>query len=142
MRLKAHNIKMLSDTVININASIYIVGREERSINQFTGKKRKPLKKLMSQIDKNYPIILMDHQPFGLNEALENGIDLQLSGHTHHGQLFPFNYLTEAIFEKSWGYLKKGNTLYYISSGVGTWGPPIRTGNHPEIVNIKLTFQK
>jgi len=139
--LKDHNIKILSDTVIKICDSIYIIGREDRSIHQFMGKKRKSLEELMSQVDKSRPIILMDHQPFGLNEAMENGVDLQLSGHTHHGQLFPFNYLTAAIYEKSWGYLKKGNTNYYISSGVGTWGPPIRTGNHPEIVNIKLTFK-
>ena len=139
--LKDHNIKILRDTLIKINNSIYIIGREDRSIHQFMGKKRKSLEELMSQVDKSCPIILMDHQPFGLNEAMENGVDLQLSGHTHHGQLFPFNYLTAAIYEQSWGYLKKGDTHYHISSGVGTWGPPIRTGNHPEIVNIKLTFK-
>jgi uncharacterized protein len=140
--LQNNNITVLSDTAIHIEKSIYIIGREDRSINQFIGKKRKTLSEVMNTVNKNYPIILMDHQPIALHEAMNNGIDLQLSGHTHHGQLFPFNYITEAIFEKSWGYLKKENTHYYISSGVGTWGPPIRTGNHPEIVNIRLTFQK
>jgi uncharacterized protein len=140
--LQNHNITVISDTAIQIENSISIIGREDRSINQFLNKRRKTLADIVNSIDKNFPMILMDHQPIALHEAMENGIDLQLSGHTHHGQLFPFNYITEAIFEKSWGYLKKGNTHYYISSGIGTWGPPIRTGNHPEIVNIRLTFQK
>jgi len=139
--LKEHNVVVLRDSAIKINNSVYIVGREDRSSMQFVGKKQKILASLMPQVNKNYPIILMDHQPFGLNEAVENNVDLQLSGHTHHGQLFPFNFLTKAIFEKSWGYLKKGNTHFYISSGVGTWGPPIRIRNTPEIVNIKLRFK-
>jgi hypothetical protein len=75
-----------------------------------------------------------------LEDAAEHGIDLQLSGHTHHGQLWPFNYITEAVYELSWGYLKKGNTQYYVSCGVGGWGPPMRSGNSPEIVNLKIQF--
>lgn len=139
--LEAHGITMLRDTSIKINNSFYLVGREDKSINQFAGKKRKELKEIMSDIDKNLPVIMMDHQPFGLNEAEENGVDLQLSGHTHHGQLWPANYITEMIYEVSWGYKKKGNTNIYVSSGFGGWGPPIRTGNSPEIVNIKLDFE-
>jgi predicted MPP superfamily phosphohydrolase len=76
-----------------------------------------------------------------LEEAEKNGVDLQLSGHTHHGQLWPFNFVTRKVYELSWGYKKKGNTHFYVSSGVGTWGPPIRTGNRPEIVNILLRFE-
>ena len=82
----------------------------------------------------------MDHQPFDLKEAEENGFDLQLSGHTHHGQIFPINFITNEVYEKSWGYLKKGNTHIYVSCGVGTWGPPVRLGSRPEILNIVLTF--
>jgi predicted MPP superfamily phosphohydrolase len=139
--LKEHGVTMLRDSVIKINESIYLVGREDRSIRQFNGKHRKDLSDLMEQVDKAFPIILMDHQPFGLNEANENGFDLQLSGHTHHGQLFPLNFITNAVYEKSWGYLKKGNTHIYVSCGVGTWGPPVRIGNRPEIVNIVLNFR-
>jgi predicted MPP superfamily phosphohydrolase len=73
---------------------------------------------------------------------MENGVDLQLSGHTHHGQMFPINLITSKIYELSQGYKKKGNTQYYVSSGVGTWGPPIRTGSRSEIVNIKIKFTK
>ena len=139
--LVEHGITMLRDTWVKIGDGLYVVGREDISIRGFTGKTRKPLPELMAEVDKSYPIILMDHQPFRLEEAEINGVDLQLSGHTHHGQLWPFNFITKKVYELSWGYKKKGNTHYYVSCGVGTWGPPIRTGNRPEIINIKLQFE-
>ena len=138
--LMDHGIRVLRDETINVNGSIVLVGREDRSISQFSGKKRKPLAELMTGVDKRYPVILMDHQPFGLHEAVEQGVDLQLSGHTHHGQLWPFNAITNAIYELSWGYKKMDQTHFYVSSGVGTWGPPVRLGNTPEIIHLKLTF--
>jgi len=139
--LTEHGVTMLRDSSVKIGDGVYVVGREDISIRGFTGKTRKPLAELMTAVDKSYPVILMDHQPFRLEEAEANGIDLQLSGHTHHGQLWPFNFITKKVYELSWGYKKKGNTHYYVSCGVGTWGPPIRTGNRPEIVNIKLIFE-
>jgi hypothetical protein len=139
--LAEHGITMLRDTWVKIGDSLYVVGREDISIRGFTGKTRKTLSELMAEVDKSYPVILMDHQPFRLEEAEINGVDLQLSGHTHHGQLWPFNFVTKKVYELSWGYKKKGNTHYYVSCGVGTWGPPIRTGNRPEIINIKLQFE-
>jgi hypothetical protein len=90
--------------------------------------------------DPKLPIILLDHQPVRLIEAEEAGIDLQLSGHTHAGQLFPLNLINKKIWEQHWGYLKKGTTQYYVSCGVGTWGPPVRTCSIPEIVRIKVSF--
>ena len=138
--LADHNITVLRDSSVNVNGAIYLVGREDRSITQFSRKTRKPLSELMVDVDKEQPIILMDHQPIGLDEAAEHGVDLQLSGHTHHGQIWPFHLITKAIYEVSWGYKKKGQTHVYVSSGVGTWGPPVRLGNKPEIVNIKLAF--
>ena len=131
---------MLRDSSIKIEESLDIVGREDRSIAQFARRKRKPVAELMVSVDKNFPVILMDHQPFKLEEAERFGVDLQLSGHTHHGQLWPFNFITKKMYEVSWGYKKKGSTHVYVSSGVGTWGPPVRTGNRPEIVHLKLTF--
>lgn len=138
--LEEHGVTVLRDSVIQVNNSLYLVGRDDRSGRQFAGRQRKQLVELMSQVNKNFPVILLDHQPFKLNEAAENGFDLQLSGHTHHGQLWPLNFVTRKVYEKSWGYLKKGNTHIYVSCGVGTWGPPVRTGNRPEIVHITLDF--
>ncbi|MBI3005914.1 MAG: metallophosphoesterase [Ignavibacteriales bacterium] len=139
--LTDHGIHVLRDSVVKVASSIFIVGREDRAIRQFAGKRRLPLEEIMKNVDTNYPVILMDHQPFRLDEAAAQRIDLQLSGHTHHGQLWPFNFISKAIFELSWGYKQKQQTHFYVSSGVGTWGPPVRTGNRPEIVHVKLTFR-
>ena len=131
---------MLRDTTVIIDNSFYVVGREDRDIKRFAGKERKPLGELVKDINKNLPVIVMNHQPFELSEAVERRVDLHISGHTHHGQLWPFNYITEKVYEISRGYEKRDNTHLFVSNGVGTWGPPIRIGNRPEIVNIKLKF--
>lgn len=135
-----NGINLIRDTSQLIENSFVIVAREDGSKANFTGEKRKSLQEIMNSIDKNYPIILLDHTPFKLEEAEANGVDLQLSGHTHHGQMFPLNFITKMIYEVSWGYKKKNNTQYYVSCGVGTWGPPVRLGSESEIVNLKIKF--
>jgi len=138
--LEKHGVRMLRDTSVRINDQFYLVGRDDRDKPRFTGKPRKQLKEIMADVDTTFPVILMDHQPFNLAKHAQMGIDLQLSGHTHHGQIWPFNYITDAIYEISWGYRQIGNTHFYVSSGYGTWGPPLRLGNRPEIVKINLRF--
>ncbi|NOU17542.1 MAG: metallophosphoesterase [Bacteroidales bacterium] len=134
--LRKHGVTVLRDSTVLIDNSFYIVGRDDRQSNYTTGKQRKSISELVANVDKIKPIILLDHQPFKLNESAENGIDLQISGHTHHGQLWPFNYITNAIYELSSGYKRIGNTHFIVSNGYGTWGPPIRLGNRPEILVI------
>lgn len=138
--LQEHGVLVLRDNAVLIADSLYIVGREDLSIKQFAGGRRVPLADLMKKLDRSFPVILMDHQPFHLEEAEQAGVDVQLSGHTHHGQLWPFNFITKKVYELSWGYKQKGNTHIYVSCGVGTWGPPVRTGNRPEILMLELTF--
>lgn len=138
--LTEHGIVMLRDSTVQIAGACTLVGREDISIRQFAGKNRKPLGDLMKNVNATLPVILMDHQPGHLDDAVNHGADLQVSGHTHHGQLWPFNYISQAVYEVSWGYKQKGNTQIYVSCGVGTWGPPMRTGNRPEVVNLKLKF--
>ena len=139
--LTENGVRFLRDETVLLNHTAYLVGREDRSINRFGNKDRKSLKELISGVDETYPIIMMDHQPFQLATANENGIDLQLSGHTHGGQLWPLNFITDAVYELSYGYKKIGGTNIYVSCGIGTWGPPVRLGNRPEIVNIRLNFE-
>jgi len=136
--LEQHGITMLRDKVADINGLFYVVGREDRSINSHAGHKRLPLENLLTGLDRSRPIILMDHQPFHLEEAVKQNITLQLSGHTHDGQLWPLNYITQAMFEISRGYKKIGNTHFYVSPGFGSWGPPVRIGHRPEIALIKM----
>ena len=138
--LKAHNINILRDSVALINNSFYVVGREDKDKERFTGSTRLEVGSLMCNLNKQLPIILLDHQPFNLQNAVKAGIDLQISGHTHHGQLWPMNYITQAIFEVSKGYKKIENTNFWVSTGFGTWGPPVRIGNRPEILEITLNF--
>ncbi len=139
--LSDHGITILRDRSVALDNGLVIVGREDRSIAQFTGNRRRSLSSLMAGVDTSCPVILMDHQPIGLREAQDGGIDLQLSGHTHHGQLWPLSVITRMVYEVSWGYLRKDHTHYFVSCGVGTWGPPVRIGNRPEIISITLRFR-
>ncbi len=137
--LKSINIKVLIDETVTLPDGIQLVGRNDRS-SERGANPRKPLAELLSGIDPTKPVIVMNHQPFNLQEAADLNVDLHLSGHTHHGQLWPVNYITQTMFELSWGYLKKGNTNFYVSSGYGSWGPSVRVGNRPEVVVFKLKF--
>lgn len=138
--LEQHGIRMLRDTCVDLGGGITLCGREDRSSMQFAGKRRKALPELLKDVDRARPVILMDHQPFDLDSVAHAGVDVQVSGHTHHGQLWPLNYITALVYEQSWGYLQKRNTHFYVSSGVGSWGPPVRLGNRPEIIVLTLHF--
>ena len=110
--LSEHGITMLRDKVLNIKGMFYLAGREDRSSNSFAGRKRLTLDSLLSGLDRSRPIVLMDHQPFKLEEAEKQNVTLQLSGHTHNGQLWPLNYIIDAIYELGMGYKKIGDTHY------------------------------
>ncbi len=140
--LSEHGVTMLRDSTAVVAGGLVLVGREDLSVAHFNGKRRAPLEEVMKDVDRSLPILLMDHQPSDLDAAVRNGADVQISGHTHHGQLWPFGYLAQLVYEVSWGYKKKGETHIYVSCGVGTWGPPVRTGNRPEIVAMNLRFAK
>lgn len=135
--LRSAGIIVLRDSIVHLSNDIYIAGRNDKTIRN-----RKNLNELLADFDKQKTVILLDHQPFNLEQAQENGVDLQISGHTHGGQLFPFTLITKFIYEKQHGYLKKGETHYYISSGIGGWGAKLRIGSQSEIVDITLNFEK
>jgi predicted MPP superfamily phosphohydrolase len=138
--LKKHGVKLLRDEAVVIGNSFILAGREDRSISRFSDMKRKDLPVILNSVNKDMPLILMDHQPYSISESIKEGVDLHLSGHTHNGQLWPFNYITGAIYDMSHGHVQIKNTHVYVSNGYGTWGPPVRTTGRPEIVNIKLKF--
>ena len=130
---------VLRDQSVVIDGAMVLVGRDDRAASRM-GRRRSPLAAI-DGIGGDLPVIVMDHTPHDLHEAEEADIALQVSGHTHRGQLWPFNYITSKIFEQDWGFLKKGDTLFYISCGVGCWGPPIRTSSRPEVVVLNISFQ-
>lgn len=140
--LEESNIHVLRDQWALIDKSFYLVGRDDLAKQRYTGIARQELNTVMTGIDRTLPIILLDHHSANLQDAIDQGIDLQLSGHTHLGQLFPNNLLTEKLYELDWGYLQRENLQAIASCGFGTWGPPIRIGSSPEIINLTIHFTK
>lgn len=135
--LERGNIKVLRDEVADIGDFLTIIGREDVVFNRFGGK-RKSIDELFKAVDKNRYIILLDHQPKEIDEAIHYGVDLQVSGHTHKGQFFPINLFTKRLFVNDYGHYAKGEYNLIVTSGFGTWGPPIRIGSRSEIVVIKV----
>ncbi|MCQ2975222.1 MAG: metallophosphoesterase [Bacteroidales bacterium] len=129
--LNENGVTVLQDSVLTLPLGVSLIGRQD-------GHFRKNLKDLMQNINNQLFLINIIHQPYHLEESEQNNIDLQLSGHTHHGQLWPINFLTKKIYENSFGLIKKSSTYIYVSSGYGTWGPPIRTTCHPEMVVFNI----
>lgn len=137
--MESAGITMLIDRAVKVADSFYVIGRDDLAGRRFTGKNRAPLADLVTDLDPGLPRILIDHQPYGLEEAEAAGIDLQVSGHTHRGQLWPSHLITGLIYELDYGYLRKGSTNYIVSSGYGTWGPPVRVGSRAELVLIRVS---
>jgi predicted MPP superfamily phosphohydrolase len=117
---------------------ILLIGRNDR----YVGKGRKPLDKILANAPKDGRLkILLDHQPYNLEEAEAAGIYLQVSGHTHNGQIFPANWLVAMLYENTHGHSTRSGTHYWVTSGAGTWGPRVRTSGRAEIVSIDLAPQ-
>ena len=128
-------IRLLSDSAAVVDSALVIIGRDD-----LTNRRRKSVKDLTRQLPhlgkgqgEGYTILL-DHQPYHLEQAEQAAIDFQLSGHTHRGQVWPVSWVTDALYECSWGSHRRGNTRYYVSSGLGIWGGKYRIGTQSEYV--------
>lgn len=133
-------VTVLLDEARVVADTILVVGRHDVQAPRF-GFDRRPLAELTAPLGGRLPVVVVDHTPRDLAEAAAAGAALQLSGHTHRGQLWPFNLLTEALFEIAYGLGRKGETWIYVSNGLGTWGPPVRTSGRPEVVLFRLRFR-
>jgi len=131
-------IRVLKNESIQIGNILNLVGVNDIEAKRFENEPIVPYSELLKSLNSDLPIVLLNHRPDRLEEASRAGIDLQLSGHTHHGQIFPLNYVTDWVYEVSSGLKKIGEMLIYVSNGVGTWGPPLRIGAPAEIVEIVL----
>ena len=134
--LEQTGIRILRDKSISVG-DVTIIGRDDRS-----NRSRKSVARLMQGVTRGDYIILLDHQPFNLAEAEQNGVDLQLSGHTHRGQVWPLNWVTQKMYECDYGQWRKGKTDYYVSSGMGIWGGKFRIGTDSEYAVITVTPNK
>jgi hypothetical protein len=130
--LNRTKMKIIRNTVINWKG-IQIAGIDFYESS-------KPAIKALNQIrlNKNKFSILLNHAPIGFETAAKAGFDLQLSGHTHNGQIFPFNFLVKLRYKFLTGLHKINNSYLFVSQGTGTWGPPMRLLTDSEIVVIEL----
>jgi len=129
------NMRLLQDKIENIEGRFYILGRNDNSDRQ-----REPLEAVMKDIKDDLPVIMIEHRISELEKVEEQKIDVHISGHTHAGQLFPANLLMKLIYRLNWGYKKFQDTHFFVTSGVGTWGPPVRVGSFSEIMEINIIF--
>jgi predicted MPP superfamily phosphohydrolase len=128
-------IKVLQDSFIQIDKSFYLIGR-----NDFRSITRKTTEELLNGVQNNLPIIMLDHRPSDFDNASRMNVDVQVSGHTHNGQLFPLNYITSNIYDLSWGYKIINKTHFFVTSGLQAWGPAVKTTGTSEIVVIDIDF--
>jgi uncharacterized protein len=130
-------MKVLNDTIIKIDSAFYLAGRKDSHVRN-----RKTVDELLRNATDSLPIILIDHRPTEIGEVSKTRVDVQLSGHTHNGQLFPINLITRKVYDISWGYRKIGKTHFFVTSGIRLWGPPVRTTAKSEIMIIDLFLKQ
>lgn len=134
--LKRSNIKILDDEYVLID-DIYIYGREDYA----KYKNRKSVNQMIKTMDTSKPIIVVDHQPKELDKLSKTKVDLDLSGHTHDGQIFPLSLLVKLVYKNSCGIKKFNNMTSIVTSGVGLYGPNMRVLTKAEITSIKVKFK-
>lgn len=141
--LRAVGMHVLRDQWAVVDNSFVLAGRDDLSKPGFTGIQRGSMEEILTDLPEQYrslPLVVMDHQPAALDEARNAGTALMLSGHTHNGQLWPFNFVTELRYENPLGLLTKGDFHSIVSAGTGTWGPPLRTTGRAEVLLVTVHF--
>ena len=139
--LEKANIRLLRDEGILVDNSFYLFGRADASRPGKDINFRKTPAEITTDMDQSKPILVIDHQPKELSELSAAGVDLDLCGHTHDGQMFPGNLTVRLMWENPCGYLQKDNMHNIVTSGVGIFGPNMRIGTKAEICPIHITFE-
>jgi len=130
-------VRLLQDEVVTIDDALTLAGTKDLS----SGGGRTSVAGLLAGARRDLPVILLAHRPNGFDEARAAGVDLQLSGHTHAGQIFPVDVLTRHQYDLNWGRLDRGGAHLIVTSGVQGWGPPVRTAGASEIVILRLNLR-
>lgn len=138
--LRKSNIKLLEDESVLIDNKFYIVGRKDASLIEKIHETRKAPDQLTKLLDRDKPILVIDHQPKELQELADAGADLDLCGHTHNGQTFPGNLTIKPMWENPCGISQKDAMTCIVTSGAGVWGPAMRLGTDSEICSIQVNF--
>lgn len=141
--LRRVGMQVLRDQWAVVDNSFVLAGRDDRSKPGFTGVQRASLGDILADLPEQYrqlPLVVLDHQPAALDEAREAGAALELSGHTHYGQLWPFNFVVERRYLNPLGLLTLGSFNSIVSAGTGTWGPPLRNTGRAQVLLVTVHF--
>ena len=136
-------IRLLNDETVAFSGFTLVGRAESAPIHGDVSEGRKSLDELLDGADRSNPVIVIDHRPAGVDEAVAFGADLIMCGHTHRGQIFPANLIAAWTHGagRNYGHTVEGNTDVIVTSGVGYWGPPMRTASDAEVVLIQTDLQ-
>ena len=138
--MKECNIKLINDESVLINDEFYLVGRRDTDKPGTEDGTRAEISELTKDLDKTKPIFVLSHEPDELQKTADAGADIDFSGHTHDGQLFPGNLTIGLFWEKPCGMIKKDNMYSIVTSGVGVYGTFMRVGTDAEICSVDIDF--
>lgn len=139
--IKKSGFTPLEDSAVSLaGGEIQLAGRLDKGKNGFGSSKRKKPAELLEDLDRNKPIIILDHEPGDYKELAAHGADLSLSGHTHGGQVFPGTIVTRLLNDMVYGYGVRSGMQVLVTSGVGFYGAPLRIGTNSEVMIVNLTF--
>lgn len=131
--LREAGITVLHDSAVKVDDRFWVLGRPDEMDTQ-----RADTADLLAQLDTRLPVFLLDHRPTSILQHQKLPIDIQLSGHVHNGQIFPANLLVKLLFDLSYGYERRGQGHYFVTSGYGFWGVPLRLGSQSEVMVIDV----
>lgn len=138
--MKECNIKLINDESVLINDEFYLVGRRDTDKPGTEDGTRAGISELTKDLDKTKPIFVLSHEPDELQKTADAGADIDFSGHTHDGQLFPGNLTIGLFWENPCGMIKKDNMYSIVTSGVGVYGTFMRVGTDAEICSVDIDF--
>lgn len=141
--LEKNNVIVLQDEIALVDDRFYLIGRQDR-VEEQLGRTRADMEELTENLDPDKFSIVLDHQPHDYDAQAASGVDLVLSGHTHGGQLLPFNRMGEwlGLDDKTYGMEKRGNTVFIVTSGISDWAIQFKTGCKSEYVVIDIHGMK
>jgi predicted MPP superfamily phosphohydrolase len=135
-------IRVLRNEVLVLRSGLQVLGIDDPTGARRLGEAAPDFRGLLGRLDPRKPSLFLYHQPIRFEETASFGIGLQLSGHTHGGQLFPLRYISRLLYPRTPGLHRIGTSYLYVNRGAGTWGPPMRLGSPPEIALIRLRSPK
>lgn len=132
--LSQTDVTVLRDSVVTLPCGLQISGRDDSTYPD-----RKTIEQFFEKVDTLAPVLLLKHQPLHIEHYASCGVDIQISGHTHGGQIWPGNHVVDLLYEQADGWKMWGDTFVYVSSGLSLWGPPFRIGTDSDMAVLTVS---